>query len=261
MIFDVLTLFPEMIEQGFKTSITGRALEEGLLKLNTVNIRDFTKDKHKKVDDYIYGGGAGMLMFPQPIYDAYKSLDVKEGTKVVYLTPVGKTFDQKMAEDFAKEDEIVFLCGHYEGVDERIIDTIVTDRVSIGDYVLTGGELPALVMMDAISRNVAGVLGNGESAADESYSDYLLEYPQFSRPEEWNGLKVPSVLLSGDHKKIEEWRFEKSLERTKEYRPDLYNKWADNHPEYFELLRKKQKKAEEKARKLAKKLANQKNVW
>jgi len=260
MIFDVLTLFPEMIEQGFKTSITGRALEEGLLKLNTVNIRDFSKDKHKKVDDYIYGGGAGMLMFPQPIYDAYKSLDVKEGTKVVYLTPVGKTFDQKMAEDFAKEDEIVFLCGHYEGVDERIIDTIVTDRVSIGDYVLTGGELPALVMMDAISRNVAGVLGNGESAADESYSDYLLEYPQFSRPEEWNGLKVPSVLLSGDHKKIEEWRFEKSLERTKEHRPDLYNKWVDNHPEYFELLRKKQKKAEEKARKLAKKLANQKNV-
>ncbi|MCQ2498457.1 MAG: tRNA (guanosine(37)-N1)-methyltransferase TrmD [Lachnospiraceae bacterium] len=257
MKFDVLTLFPEMIEQGFNTSITGRAVSEGILELNTVNIRDYSKDKHNKVDDYIYGGGAGMLMFPQPVYDAYKSLNVKEGTRVVYLTPVGQTFNQKMAKEFAMEDELVFLCGHYEGIDERVIETIVTDKVSIGDYVLTGGELPVLVMMDAISRMVPGVLGNGDSSVDESFSDSLLEYPQYSRPEEWNGMKVPPVLLSGDHKKIDEWRLERSLERTRELRPDMYEKWAESHPEYFELQRKKKKKAEEKARKLAKKLAKQ----
>lgn len=256
MKFNVLTLFPEMIEQGFNTSITGRAISDGILKLNAVNIRDYSKDRHNKVDDYIYGGGAGMLMFPQPVYDAYKSLGVKEGTRVIYLTPVGKTFNQEMARELASEEELVFLCGHYEGIDERVIDSIVTDKVSIGDYVLTGGELPVLVMMDAISRMVPGVLGNNDSSIDESFSDSLLEYPQYSRPEEWNGMKVPSILLSGDHKKIEEWRLEQSLMRTKEIRPDLYENWAVKHPEYFELQRKKKKKAEEKARKLAKKLAN-----
>lgn len=255
MKFHVLTLFPEMIESCFSTSITGRAEKENVLELNTVNIRDFTVDKHNKVDDYTYGGGAGMLMQAQPIYDAFKSLNVPKNTRVVYLTPAGTVFNQQMARELSKEKEVVFLCGHYEGVDERVLDAIVTDRVSIGDYVLTGGEYPALIMMDAISRLVPGVLGNEESSQTESFDDYLLEYPQYSRPEEWNGMKVPDVLLSGDHKKIEEYRLEESIKKTKEYRTDLYEKWAQSHPEYFEKLEKKRKKQEEKARKLAKKLA------
>lgn len=253
MVFDVLTLFPEMIENGFNTSITGRAVSSGLLKLNTVNIRDFSKDKHCKVDDYIYGGGAGMLMFPQPIYDAFLSLNTPPKTRVLYMTPTGKTFDQKLAKELAFEDEIVILCGHYEGIDERVIETIVTDRISIGDYVLTGGELAALVVMDSVSRMVPGVLGNEASGSDESFSDNLLEYPQYSRPPEWNGMSVPPILLSGDHAKIDEWRLEESIRLTKELRPDLYEKWAASHPEYFEKLEKKKRKEIEKRKRLERK--------
>lgn len=256
MVFDVLTLFPEMIENAFNHSITGRALKDGIIKLNTVNIRDYTTDKHNSVDDYPYGGGAGMLMQAQPVYDAYKSINAPEGTRVVYLTPVGVPFSQEIARDLAQEEEIIFLCGHYEGIDERVIEKIVTDRISIGDYVLTGGELPSLVVMDTISRLVPDVLGNEVSSETESFDDYLLEYSQYSRPEVWEDMKVPSILLSGDHQKVDEWRLEESIERTKKYRPDLYEKWAETHTEYFALKEKKRKKEEEKARKREKKLAN-----
>lgn len=222
--FYVLTLFPEMIMQGMSTSIIGRAMEAGLLQIKAINIRDFTQSKHKKVDDYPYGGGAGMVMQAQPIYDAYMSVVEELGYKprTIYLTPQGPTFHQRMARELAVEENLVFLCGHYEGVDERVLEEIVTDYVSIGDYVLTGGELPAMVMMDAISRMVPGVLTNSESGETESHSGNLLEYPQYSRPEEWMGKKVPEVLLSGHHKKIEEWRLEQSIERTKRVRPDMY---------------------------------------
>ena len=231
MNFHVLTLFPEMIEQGFHTSITGRSLENGTLTLHAVNIRDYTINKHKKVDDYPYGGGAGMLMQAQPVYDAWKSVADKIGRKprTVYLTPQGQTFNQTMAQEFAKEEDLIFLCGHYEGIDERVLEEIVTDYVSIGDYVLTGGELPAMVMIDAIARLVPGVLNNDESAQTESFGNGLLEYPQYSRPRIWHDKEVPSVLLSGDHKKVEEWRQEQSLIRTKERRPDLYEKWRKSH--------------------------------
>ena len=256
MIFNVLTLFPEMINNTFNTSITGRALKNNKLKLNTINIRDYTLDKNGRVDDYIYGGGAGMLIQAQPVYDAYKALKVKPNTRVIYLTPGGLTFNQKMAKELAMEEELVFLCGHYEGIDERVIDTIVTDKVSIGDYVLTGGEMPALIMMDAIARMVPGVLGNELSGEDESYSDYLLEYKQYTRPLVWNDLSVPDILTSGDHKKIDEFRLEESIEITKNLRPDLYEKWVIEHPEYFEQKEKKRKKKEEKLRKMQKKLAS-----
>lgn len=255
MVFHVLTLFPELIENAFNTSITGRAMKEGLLKLNTVNIRDYSKDKHNSVDDYTYGGGAGMLMQAQPVYDAFLSLDVPKNTRVVYVTPVGHTFNQKKAVELSKEDEVVFLCGHYEGIDERVIDKIVTDRISIGDYVLTGGELPTLVIMDAVSRMVPGVLGNDVSGETESFSDSLLEYPQYSRPMEWEGMVVPDVLMSGDHAKVDEWRLEESLKATRKYRPDLYEKWSEEHPEYFAEQERKRRKAQQKAEKLAKKLA------
>jgi tRNA (guanine37-N1)-methyltransferase len=233
MDFYVLTLFPEMIEQGMGTSMTGRALERGLLELHTVNIRDFSENKHLKVDDYPYGGGAGLVMQPMPVYGAYEKacgmISEKKGTKgkprVVYLTPQGSVFDQAMAKELAKEEEIIFLCGHYEGIDERVLEEIVTDYVSIGDYVLTGGELPAMVMMDCISRLVPGVLHNEESAQSESFEECLLEYPQYTRPEVYHGMRVPEVLLSGHHAKIEEWRKEKSLERTKCRRPDLYQEY------------------------------------
>ncbi len=223
MNFHVLTLFPEMIEEGLGTSVTGRALQQGTISLHTVNIRDYSKDKHRHVDDYPYGGGAGMVMQPEPIYLAYeeiaKTLDTTP--KVVYVTPQGKVFNQKMAEEFSREEDIIFLCGHYEGVDERILEEIVTDYVSIGDYVLTGGELPAMVMIDAVSRLVPGVLNNEESAEFESFYDNLLEYPQYTRPAEFHGKKVPEVLLSGHHRNIEKWRREQSLQRTWERRPDL----------------------------------------
>lgn len=226
MKFHVLTLFPEMIEQGFHTSITGRAMEKGLLSLNAVNIRDFAGNKHMKVDDYPYGGGAGMVMQAEPVYAAHQSLVKQAGKRLrtIYLTPQGKTFHQEMAKDFAMEEELIFLCGHYEGIDERVLEEIVTDYVSIGDYVLTGGELPSLVMMDAISRLVPGVLNNDVSAETESFQDSLLEYPQYSRPEEWRGKKVPSVLLSGHHANVEKWRREQSILRTAKWRPDLLEK-------------------------------------
>ena len=226
MRFHVLTLFPEMIEQGFHTSITGRAMEKGLLSLNAVNIRDFAGNKHMKVDDYPYGGGAGMVMQAEPVYAAHQSLEEQAGQKLrtIYLTPQGRTFNQKMAEEFAQEEELVFLCGHYEGIDERVLEEVVTDYVSIGDYVLTGGELPALVMMDTISRLVPGVLNNDVSAETESFQDSLLEYPQYSRPEEWRGKKVPPILLSGHHANVEKWRREQSIIRTAKWRPDLLEK-------------------------------------
>ncbi|MBR4759322.1 MAG: tRNA (guanosine(37)-N1)-methyltransferase TrmD [Lachnospiraceae bacterium] len=228
MNFHVLTLFPEMIEDSLNTSILGRAMEKGIIGAEAVNIRDFAFNKHASVDDYPYGGGAGMLMQAEPVYLCVQ--DVKEriagSARVIYVTPQGRTFNQKMAEEFAREDDLIFLCGHYEGIDERVIEEVVTDQVSIGDYVLTGGELPSLVMIDAIARLVPGVLGSGESAGDESFEDGLLEYPQYSRPAEWRGRKVPDVLLSGDHKKVFEWRREQSILRTKERRPDLYEAWV-----------------------------------
>ena len=223
MNFHILTLFPDMIRQGLNTSIIGRAVENGLLSVNAVNIRDYTLDKHKKVDDYPYGGGAGMVMQAQPVYDAWRSVMEQIGyrPRCVYLTPQGRTFNQDMAKDFAKEKDLLFLCGHYEGVDERVLEEIVTDFVSIGDYVLTGGELPAMVMADAISRMVPGVLTNAESGTGESFEGSLLEYPQYSRPPVWRDREVPKVLLSGDHKKVEAWRHEQSVLRTLEHRPDL----------------------------------------
>ena len=226
MNFYILTLFPEMVMQGLNTSIIGKAVEKDILHIEAVNIRDYTKDKHQKVDDYPYGGGAGMVMQAQPVYDAYLAVTDKIGyrPRTIYLTPQGPTFTQPMAKDFALEKDLIFVCGHYEGVDERVLEEIVTDYVSIGDYVLTGGELPAMVMADAISRMVPGVLTNEESGATESFEGNLLEYPQYSRPAEWNGKKVPEVLLSGDHNKIESFRREQSIMRTKKYRPDLLKK-------------------------------------
>lgn len=226
MRFHILTLFPDMVEQGLHTSIIGRAAEKGLLSIEVINIRDYTLDKHKKVDDYPYGGGAGMVMQAQPVYDAYLSVVEKIGYKprTIYLTPQGSLFNQKMAKEMAMEEDVVFLCGHYEGIDERVLEEIVTDYISIGDYVLTGGELPAMVMVDAISRMVPGVLTNQESGETESLEGNLLEYPQYSRPEVWNGKAVPPILLSGHHQKVEEWRREQSILRTKERRPDLFEK-------------------------------------
>ncbi len=223
MNFHVLTLFPDMIMQGLGTSIIGRALEKETISLEAVNIRDYANNKHSKVDDYPYGGGAGMVMQAEPVFGAFQAVSEKIGRRprVVYLTPQGKVFDQKMAEELAGEQDLVFLCGHYEGIDERVLEEIVTDYVSIGDYVLTGGELPAMVMIDAISRMVPGVLSNEESAQFESFQDNLLEYPQYSRPEVWRGKSVPPVLLSGHHANVEKWRREQSVLRTAQRRPDL----------------------------------------
>lgn len=223
MNFYILTLFPEMVMNGLNTSIIGRAVEAGFLHIEAINIRDYSTNKHHKVDDYPYGGGAGMLMQAQPVYDAWKSVVERIGKKprCIYVTPQGTMFSQGAAKEFAKEEDIILLCGHYEGIDERVLEEIVTDYMSIGDYVLTGGELPAMVMVDAISRMVPGVLTNDESGSTESFEGNLLEYPQYSRPEEWNGRKVPQVLMSGHHKKIEEWRRQQSIKRTLERRPDL----------------------------------------
>lgn len=229
MNFHILTLFPDMVMNGLNTSIIGRAVNAGLLSIEAVNIRDYAFNKHQSVDDYPYGGGAGMLMQAEPVYLAYEAVAErirKQGEKprVVYLSPQGNVFDQKMAEELSQEEDLILLCGHYEGIDERVLEEIVTDYVSIGDYVLTGGELPAMVMVDAISRLVPGVLHNDVSAEFESFQDNLLEYPQYSRPEEWHGKKVPSVLLSGHHANIEKWRREQSIIRTYERRPDLFEK-------------------------------------
>lgn len=229
MNFHILTLFPEMVMQGLMTSITGRAVKEGHIGIEAVNIRDFTKDKHRKVDDYPYGGGAGMLMQAQPVYDACESVfaRIPEGrrTRVVYLTPQGVPFSQNKAEELSENDDLILLCGHYEGIDERVLEEVVTDYVSIGDYVLTGGELAAMVVVDAVSRLVPGVLNNNMSAETESFHSNLLEYPQYSRPEEWRGRRVPEVLLSGNSKRIEEWKREEAVKRTKKRRPDLYEKY------------------------------------
>ena len=256
MNFHILTLFPEMVLNGLNTSIIGRAVNSGLLSIEAVNIRYYAFNKHQSVDDYPYGGGAGMLMQAEPVYLAWEAVEEKikarrelpteneaalaeqaeipgqskaaenEGkrTRVVYLSPQGDVFNQKMAEELAQEEDLILLCGHYEGIDERVLEEIVTDYVSIGDYVLTGGELPAMVMVDAISRLVPGVLHNNVSAEFESFQDNLLEYPQYTRPEEWHGKKVPPVLLSGHHANIEKWRREQSILRTKERRPDLLEK-------------------------------------
>ena len=226
MNFHILTLFPEMVMDGLNTSIIGRAQSKGLLSVEAINIRDFAENKHNRVDDYTYGGGAGMLMQAGPVYGAYQSVVEKAQAKprVIYLSPQGQTFSQSMAEEFAKEEELIFLCGHYEGIDERVLEEIVTDYVSIGDYVLTGGELPAMVMIDAISRLIPGVLHNDVSAEFESFQDNLLEYPQYTRPEEWHGKKVPEILLSGHHANVEKWRREQSIIRTAERRPDLLEK-------------------------------------
>ena len=248
MNFHVLTLFPEMIEQGMHTSIIGRAIAGGYLSIDAINIRDYAFNKHQKVDDYPYGGGAGMLMQSEPVYLAYESIQKKLGyrPRVVYLTPQGEVFHQTMAKELAKEKDLVFLCGHYEGIDERVLDEIVTDYVSIGDYVLTGGELPAMVMMDSISRMVPGVLSNQESGETESFAENLLEYPQYSRPEEWHGQKVPPVLLSGHHANIEAWRREQSILRTAKRRPDLLKKADLTNKEWSQVRQwKKEWKAAE----------------
>ena len=221
--FHVLTLFPEMIMNGLETSILGRAAAKGIVSFEAVNIRDYTLERHGKVDDYPYGGGAGMVMQAEPIYRAYEALVEKIGKKprVIYMTPQGQTFNQSIAEDLAKEEDLVFLCGHYEGVDERVLEMIATDYLSAGDYVLTGGELPAMMMIDCISRLVPGVLNNNVSAEFETFHDNLLEYPQYTRPEVFMGKKVPDILLSGHHANVEKWRREQSIIRTLKNRPEL----------------------------------------
>lgn len=236
MNFHILTLFPEMIRQGLETSITGRAIDKGLININPVNIREFSSDKHNRVDDYPYGGGAGMVIQAEPVFKAYgylashikmmkeKSEVPYQKPRVIYVTPQGSVFHQSMAQELAKEEDVIFLCGHYEGIDERVLEMVVTDYISIGDYVLTGGELPAMVMIDAIARLVPGVLNNDVSAEFESLQDNLLEYPQYSRPESFMGKKVPEVLLSGHHANIAAWRREQSILRTFERRPDLLEK-------------------------------------
>lgn len=237
MNFYVLTLFPEMIEGGMKVSVIGRALERGLISLTTINIRDFAGNKHGKVDDYPYGGGAGMVMQPGPVYEAYLHAielikarrklgheeELSRMPRVIYLTPQGSVFKQRIAQDFSKEEDIILLCGHYEGIDERVLDMIVTDNISIGDYVLTGGEMPAMVLMDSIARLVPGVLNNETSAETESFSENLLEYPQYTRPVTFMEQTVPEVLLSGHHENINSWRKEQALKRTMIRRPDLLN--------------------------------------
>ncbi len=251
MRFHVMTLFPDMVNASLSAGVLGKARDRGLITCHVVNIRDYTADKkHLKVDDYTYGGGAGLLMQAQPIYDCYRSIEeeilgrrrkqvlnglrqrmtgASSGTRVIYVTPQASVFTQSRAEELAGEEELIFLCGHYEGVDERVLTEIVTDYISIGDYVLTGGELAALVMIDAIARFVPGVLHNDESARTDSFQDGLLEYPQYSRPEIWNGRRVPEVLLSGDHARVDQWRLEQSIERTRERRPELYEEWIKNH--------------------------------
>ena len=247
MHFHILTLFPEMVMGGLGTSITGRAVKNGYISIEATNIRDFAENKHGHVDDYPYGGGAGMVMQPGPVYRAYEHVkqkidnrireensntndskitmeSVSVKPRVIYMTPQGRVFNQSIAQELAKEEDLILLCGHYEGIDERVLEMIVTDNLSIGDYVLTGGELPAMVVIDAVSRLVPGVLNNDISAEFESFHDNLLEYPQYTRPEEFMGRKVPEVLLSGHHKNIESWRLEQAIARTKERRPDLIEK-------------------------------------
>ncbi|MCR4798269.1 MAG: tRNA (guanosine(37)-N1)-methyltransferase TrmD [Lachnospiraceae bacterium] len=231
MNFFIMTLFPDMVESVLSESILGRAGEKGLIHTEAVNIRDYSKDKHKKVDDYPYGGGAGMVMQAQPIYDCFTSIRdrINGSYKCIYLTPQGQCFSQPLAKSLSREENLILLCGHYEGVDERVLEEIVDMEVSIGDFVLTGGELPAMVMVDAISRLVPGVLHNEDSAFTESFENGLLEYPQYSRPEVWKDKTVPSILLSGDHAKVDAWRMEQSLLRTKMRRPDLLDEKSEEN--------------------------------
>ena len=269
MHFHIMTLFPDMVMAGLGTSITGRAIAKGLLSIEAVNIRDYAFNKHNSVDDYPYGGGAGMLMQAEPVYLAYQAIEEQiqkrredteareeEGAlsvrpkraRVIYLSPQGQTFSQEKAQELAEEEDLVLLCGHYEGIDERVLEEIVTDYVSIGDYVLTGGELPAMVMVDTISRLVPGVLHNDVSAEFESFQDNLLEYPQYSRPEVWHDKQVPPILLSGHHANIEKWRREQSVIRTARRRPDLLEKaelTADEKKLAAEILREKETEEEE----------------
>ena len=238
MNYYVMTLFPEMIQNAMNESITGRAINKGIISLETVNIRDYADNRYNQVDDYIYGGGSGMLMQPGPVWRAYQSIMKKTGavssgndnysapkTRVLYMSPQGRTFNQSYARALSHDENIIFLCGHYEGIDERVIEMINPCEVSIGDFVLTGGELPAITIMDAVSRLIPGVLGSDDSAVYESFYNGLLEYPQYTRPAEFEGRKVPDVLLSGNHKLIEKWRLEQSLERTRKRRPDLYDSY------------------------------------
>ena len=280
MHFHILTLFPDMVERGLDNSIIGRAREKGLITIETRNIRDYTLDPHKKVDDYPYGGGAGMLMQAQPVYDCWKAVrdeiemerqskqeneDSKEAgsgkesdsmikeknIRTIYLTPQGRTFTQKDAHDFAEEEDLILLCGHYEGIDDRVLNRICTDYISIGDYVLTGGELPAMILVDAVSRLVPGVLHNDTSAETESFESGILEYPQYSRPEVWEEEAVPKVLLSGDHKKVDEWRRVQAILRTYERRPDLL---SNLHFKKADQKLLKRVEMSEKERKILKKL-------
>ncbi len=249
MNFHILTLFPEMVIGGLGVSITGRAMEKGVITVNAVNIRDYSKDKHRHVDDAPYGGGAGMVMQPGPVVDAYEDLcgRILKRPRVIYMTPQGKVFNQKIAQELAKEEDLVFLCGHYEGIDERALELICTDFLSVGDYVLTGGELPAMVMIDCISRLIPGVLNNEVSAEVESFHDNLLEYPQYTRPEIYREMPVPPVLLSGHHKNIQEWRRQQSIRRTLERRPDLLEgaELSRKEAEYLEGLRRESQESEE----------------
>lgn len=245
MRFHVLTLFPEMVESVLGESILGRAAQKGLVEFSAVDIRRFTENRHNRVDDYTYGGGAGMLMQAQPVFDCCSF--VQEGilsrqgrpARVLYMSPLGPVFDQRMAQELAKEEELILLCGHYEGIDVRALRAVRAEEVSVGDFVLTGGELPAMVIIDAVSRMIPGVLGNRESADTDSFMNGLLEYPQYSRPAVWNGEEVPPVLLSGDHAKVDIWRFEQSLAITKERRPDLYEKFVRDNPGLMEERRKR----------------------
>lgn len=242
MRFHVLTLFPEMITGAVNNSILKRAAENSLIEVNAVNIRDHAFNKHRSVDDYTYGGGAGMLMQAEPVYQAFSSLQVPQGTRVVYATPQGELFTQKKARELSECGELVFLCGHYEGIDERVIEEIVTDEISIGDYVLTGGELPVLVMMDAIARLIPGVLGNEASAEAESHCNDLLEYPQYSRPPVWHDRMVPEILMGGDHARVDEWRLFESIRRTRQRRPDMYARYRERTLREEEALKPKKRK-------------------
>lgn len=248
MNYHILTLFPEMVLNGLHTSIIGRAVEKGLLSIEAIDIREYSTEKHRHVDDAPYGGGAGMVMQPMPICEAYDDLCGKIGKKprVIYMTPQGRVFNQKIAKELAREEDLVFLCGHYEGIDERALELVATDYLSIGDYVLTGGELPAMVMIDCISRLIPGVLNNDVSAEFESFHDNLLEYPQYTRPEEYRGLSVPEVLLSGHHKNIDAWRREQSIKRTLERRPDLlaHANLSKKEAEYLKKLENELEKRE-----------------
>ena len=220
----ILTLFPELIESIRNYGVLGKAIEKGVIELEILNIRDFSKDKHNKVDDEIYGGGAGMLMTVQPVFDAI-NFSKKDNSKVVFLSPQGEVLTQNKCKELSKKEHLIFLCGHYEGIDSRIINNFVDEEISVGDYVVTGGEIPAMLLMDAVCRMVDGVLGNSESASTDSHYNNLLQYDVFTRPRDFNGIEVPEVLLSGNHKEIEKWREESSLENTKKKRPDLYEKY------------------------------------